>query len=447
MTTSLPFSLALPAVDPRAVIRAVRGRPSILGAVTALAVCLPPGPQDQSAAVHVTVADLASVAFVAAAAISLVAGGRRLPRRIWLLAPMAGLTALATCASPDLVTSLPGFIRFMQVFVLIPLAVAAAVKDRFDAWLLAGSVVAVAVVQGVAGCWQSLTETGASYAGEHVRAVGTFGAQDVMGMAAVVSYGVIILFGLGLAVRGGRGVAALAGAAALCVPLVLSLSRGTWLAMLVAAVVMLMLYGLRTAIHAGLLATAAAVVLVAGLGVGSGLIEQRMTSITSSFSQPDQSVNDRYSLWQTAAGMWTDHPATGVGPRMFAVYRDGYAPLRLSSGSDTDDLVNGFQRQPLLSPHNMYLLLLSEQGLVGLTGFVVFAAVTAVWTLLRLRRTERRGLNRAAGLSAAGFLVWQLVDFAYSDIGGSPTLVMSLMLGITFCWAASARSDLRGRAR
>ena len=48
------------------------------------------------------------------------------------------------------------------------------------------------------------------------------------------------------------------------------------------------------------------------------------------------SVRDRYALWDAALGMWRDHPVTGVGPKNFTDYRDTYASVGLSSGSDVD---------------------------------------------------------------------------------------------------------------
>ncbi|MFB9721822.1 O-antigen ligase family protein [Planobispora longispora] len=424
--------------------RAVWRRPSVLAAATVLLVCVPRERDDLTTASDVTPADVASVALVVTAAAALLASGRTLPGRAWITAPLVvGVTA-ATVASQDIVASLPGLARYLQVFVLVPLAVVAVLRDRVDLWLVGGAVCGTALIQGAVGSWQALTGNGASYAGESIRAVGTFGATGVMGMATVVGHGLIVALALGLALRGRRRAAALAGAALLAPPLVFSLSRGAWLAVGCAAAVMLVTYGLRTAARTGLFAAAACVLLVGapalGLagdgGPGPDTLGHRLTSIGSSVTEPDRSVSDRYGLWETAAGIWRDDPVTGAGPRSFPALRDSRAPLHLSSGSDTADPASGFQRQPLLSPHNMYLLVLSEQGLVGATAFCLFLGCVTVWCVRRARRT-RSPWDRAAGLAASGFLAWQLVDFLYSDIGGPPTLVTSVMLGTALWWAAS----------
>jgi hypothetical protein len=40
-------------------------------------------------------------------------------------------------------------------------------------------------------------------------------------------------------------------------------------------------------------------------------------------------------------------------------------------------------------------------------------------------------------VAVAGLLTWQVVDFAYSDIGGAPTLVMAVTLGLALTWATN----------
>jgi O-antigen ligase len=130
---------------------------------------------------------------------------------------------------------------------------------------------------------------------------------------------------------------------------------------------------------------------------------------------------------------------TGVGPKEFPQFRDAHAPLRLSSGSDTGGAGAGFAREPLLSPHNMYLLLLSEDGLVGLTAF-------AALFLALLLGTVRRTAHERGGLGAAllGLLVWQLVDFLYADIGGTTTVLVSVVFGLAaFGTFGTAGADRR----
>ncbi|MFE2035969.1 O-antigen ligase family protein [Streptomyces scopuliridis] len=357
--------------------------------------------------------------------------------------PVLGVTVAAITAH-DPASSLPGVARYLQIFVLVPGALLLLLRDRRDFRLVAGSVVVLALVQGAVGVTQYLTGTGASYMGEEIRAVGTFGPTDVMGMATVVAYGLVICVGFALspgAEGRGRHVArvrravALGCAGLLAVPLALSFSRGAWIATAVAVALQLTLSGPRRAVVVALVAGALGVVLVGGLGIGSQMINERVDSITRVTDAPDQSVTDRYTMWAAATGMWREHPVTGVGLKGFPAHRDSHASLALSAASDTEGAGLGFQRQPLLSPHNMYLLVLSEQGLLGIVALAGSWAALLVRALRRLPGAHRSRTGADCGLAVTGLLVWQLVDFSYADIGGPSTVLTAVMLGLAARWA------------
>src|SRR5262249_54099105 len=150
--------------------------------------------------------------------------------------------AIATITATDVGTSARGFVRYTELFVLIPVAAALAIRDRRDVLVVAGSIVATTAFEGSVGVYQYLTRTGASYAGQYVRAVGTFGAEEIEAMGAVVGYGLLVTLALGLALRGRARTALLAVALLLTVPLALSLSRGAWIATAVSVFVMLVVF-------------------------------------------------------------------------------------------------------------------------------------------------------------------------------------------------------------
>ena len=437
-----------------AVVPLLRGARSLLtspatyAALTVLLVCVPTDTENVSASVHVTPADLGSAALVGAAAARLLAGAR-LPRSpLWIAMAAATLGfGLATVASQDPPNSLSGFVRYAQLFALVPVAVVLALRQRRDIWLVCGAVVGAAIIEGAVGAVQYLSGTGASYRGEHVRAVGTFGALDIMGMSTVVAYGLVVAFGLAIALRGRTRLGLLAIAASLVAPLLLALSRGAVVAALCAVAAMLIAVSPRLALRSAVFGGAAALVLIGLLGGAGNAVTSRLGTIGSSVTAPDRSVGDRYDLWRTAAGIWSDHPVTGVGLKEFPAYRDSYAPVRLSSGSDVDDPTLGFQREPLLSPHNMYLLVLSEQGLVGevaLGGLLVGIAVATVRRTREVRGAAgppdgRVGDGRLVSVAAVGSITWTLVSFLYSDIGGQSTVLMSVLLGVSMWWAVRPR--------
>ncbi|MEU6470663.1 O-antigen ligase family protein [Streptomyces massasporeus] len=410
---------------------------ALLAVVVLLALPLAPGDEGGAGP-----ADAVSALVVLFCAVRLVRERRRplSPTAAVVLGlPVLGVAVAAMGAvSPG--EGLAGLGRYLQIFVLVPAAVLLLVRGRGDFRLLAWSFVGLAVWQGAVGVHQYVTGTGASYQGRPVRAVGTFGAQDVMGMATVVSLGLVCAVGLALGSAPVRQrVIGLACVLVLLPPLALSFSRGAWIATAVTCAVQLLLGGLRRAFATGAVVAAASVILVGGFGVGTAMLQERISSITQVADAPDQSVTDRYTMWAAATGMWGEHPLTGVGLKGFPEHRDSHASLALSAGSDTEGAGAAFRKQPLLSPHNMYLLILAEQGLLGLLALagswlaLLLCAVRALW---RTRRARAPGLD--CGLVACGLLVWQLTDFAYADIGGPSTVLTAMCFGLTAWWGLAA---------
>ncbi|GAA1413787.1 O-antigen ligase family protein [Streptomyces thermospinosisporus] len=352
--------------------------------------------------------------------------------------PVAGL-ALAAMGASSATAGLTGLGRNLQVFVLVPAAVLVLTRHRADFRVLAWTFVGLAGWQGAVGVHQYVTGTGASYQGEPIRAVGTFGAQDVMGMATVVALGLVCAVGLALGRAPRWQRAAAAGCAVvLLLPLALSFSRGAWIATALTCAVQLVLAGLRRAVKAGAALVAAGIVLMGGFGVGTAQLQERIDSIGQVTDAPDQSVVDRYALWGSALGMWREQPLTGVGLKNFPEYRDEHATLALSSGSDIGGAGEAYHKQALLSPHSMYLLVLSEQGLIGLVTLAGGWLALLVCGLRRLQRAHRHGPAPDCGLIACGLLIWLLTDFVYGDIGGPSTVLTGMALGLAAWWGLAA---------
>ncbi|MFI1176893.1 O-antigen ligase family protein [Streptomyces melanogenes] len=447
-TAAAPRATAPPALT-AAVRRHVHLLPLL--AVLALLAVPPPGGAGAEGSGTGTLADAASGLLVLwALGSSLRSRARPLtPLSAGLFAAAAAGIAVAATGASDPGEALAGLARYLQIFVLVPVSVLLLVRDRRDFTVVTAALVTLALFEGAVGVHQYLTATGASYMGEDIRAVGTFGASDIMGMATVVAYGLVAAVAFALAPDSGTGraqrPAALVCAGLLLLPLALSFSRGAWIATAVTCVTLLLLAGVRRALRVAVTGVALAVVVVGGAGAGTALLQERLSSITQVADAPDQSVTDRYTLWSAAAGMWRESPLTGVGLKGFPAHRDSHAPLALSSGSDTAGAGAAFRRQPLLSPHNMYLLVLSEQGLVGVCTLVAGWAALLVCALRRLYAVTGAPDDRACGLAATGLLLWLLVDFFYGDIGGPSTVLTAFALGLAAWWALGRR-DTAGEA-
>lgn len=437
-----PITLVPPGSPAASLVTALRGAGPALPVMALVALLALPAPPGENGSAGGTAADAASALVVLWCVARTVRGARRPLTRtaaVVLGLPVVGIAVAAVGASTASAGA-TGLVRYLQIFVLVPAAVLLLLRDRRDFRLVAWSLVALALFQGALGVHQYVTGTGASYMGSDVRAVGTFGPTDVMGMATVVSYGVVCALALALGPASPRQrQAALVCALLLVVPLALSFSRGAWIATVVACGAQLGLAGVRRALRALAVAAAAAVVLVGGFGIGTQLLQERISSITQVADAPDQSVTDRYTMWAAAVDMWKDEPVSGVGLKAFPDHRDSHASLALSSASDTAGAGAGFSRQPLLSPHNMYLLVLGEQGLLGLCTLVGSWAAFLLLGLRRLARV-RGGAGADCALVACGLLLWQLVDFSYADIGGPSTVLMAVALGLVAWWALSDRA-------
>jgi O-antigen ligase len=343
------------------------------------------------------------------------------------VAATAGISVFVATAP---VLALAGYARLLEIFVLVPVAVVVAVGRLADALALAAAILAVGAVQAAVGIAQFRTGTGAGFGASSVRAVGTFGAGDAVAMGNIMATTAVILVAALLCFRGRLRAAAALGLPLAVIPLAMSLTRGAILAFAFSLVVV------GAASRWQHLLGLATVVLVAGsvlfaVGGAGGTVAGRLTSIASAGSSPDQSVADRYQLWQLALDVWRTDPVRGVGIKNFAAYRDTYAPLGLSSGGDVAS-GHSYVRVQLLSSHNEYLLILAEQGLPGLAAYLsLMLALLAAPT--RLRR-QRPPAARFLGLATLGIGVQLCLIGLYGELSGPSALFGAVCIGL--CLAA-----------
>ncbi|MGY2126999.1 O-antigen ligase family protein [Blastococcus sp. SYSU DS0617] len=354
----------------------------------------------------------------------------------WALGVVSVVAALAAPAFPEGVV---GGVRFLQLFCLVPLAVMIGLRTRADAAVVLGSLLGLAFVQGGIGVVQSVTGTGADIGGRSIRAVGTYGAYNIMALAYLVSLALVVCVAFAVVLPGRARWWAAGGAALLAVPLAFSLSRGAWVAATVAVLVVLSRgRPLRLLVTAGAAVAVGLAVLPAVLARG-GDVADRLTSLVDAGSEPDQSLTDRFALWTAARDMAFDHPLTGVGPRGFAEHRDAYADLTLLGSSDIS-LGGTFERVALESPHNFYLLVAGELGLVAAWTFLVAFAVLLARGLVRAAR-PRSDAGTAVALAGTGLLAYQLVFMVTTDLGGPGSALVAIALGLAG-WAAADRGLL-----
>ncbi|WP_448625839.1 O-antigen ligase family protein [Geodermatophilus sp. URMC 64] len=423
-------------------VPAVLARPGTWVAAAVLLLALAPA-EDASATAAVSPSDLAIVV-AALCAVRQILRSERL--RMVRSVPALGFFAIAlmSLVAAALATNFPqnlvGGIRFVELFLFAPVAVMVALRTRADAVVVVGSLLGLGLVEGLLGLFQYATGTGAGIGEESIRAVGTFGAYNIGTLSHLTAMSYVICLAVAVVRRGAGRWWGAAGAVFFVVANAATLSRGAWVAMALATVVVVSRgRPVRLLATVGAAALAAALIVPPLVSSGSA-IGTRLESLLSADSAPDQSLLDREALWRGALQMALDHPFTGVGPRAFPDFRDAYADFSLLGSSDIS-FGSTFERVELKSPHSLYLLIAGEQGLLALLVFVTVLAVLLARGLARAAR-PRSDLSTTVTLMGVGVLAYELVAMVTGDLGGPGSILTGVALGLSG-WAAADLDLLR----
>ena len=304
---------------------------------------------------------------------------------------------LSTLVASSLSTSLKEVLKWLEL-AMVFLVVASSVKERRQINLLIGALLAAGLLEALYGMYQFFTRSGPEgfLLGERfLRAFGTFGQPNPF-----AGYlGLVLPLTLGLAMgailkRGSFNLRPffLFGAIALVLlaAILMSLSRGAWLAFSAAISVMAMMVSRRALVYLSLLLFLVAILL--GLGAFNALptpVTARLSIITDyvrifdvrkvTVTPENWAIVERMANWQAAWGMFSDHPLLGVGIGNYGVVYPHYA---LEGWENTTG-----------HAHNYYLNLLAETGIVGLGAYLAFWIVAFVYAgkaLARVRQARQR---------------------------------------------------------
>lgn len=188
--------------------------------------------------------------------------------------------------------------------------------------------------------------------------------------------------------RGGRDRHLWAGAAVLLLLATLAtFSRGALLAVVVMLVVASVL-GLLRVRHLAVGAAALGVLVALVVVLGGGLVQR---SLEEKQHVADANIDSRFTTWTMAAQMTADRPLLGQGPGGYRAQADQYVPAGVTDTTHAE------------VPHQMYLDVASELGLVGLAAFLAVIGAG----LVGAGRAARSGdaLGTAVCVSTAGVLV------------------------------------------
>ena len=185
------------------------------------------------------------------------------------------------------------------------------------------------------------------------------------------------------------------GAALSLVCLVLSMTRGAWLALVATALVFVLMERRYLRVTAKIFAGLAIIFLL--VTIFSPRLQDRLITLTDANFQ---SNSERVLMWQSAAEIFRDYPLTGVGQKMFfRAYNEEYISPDAQERPGED--MRGHTH-----PHNNFLHRASEGGLIGLLSFVGLYVYFFREFFLQWRR-ERNAFG--AGITA--FLMLAALQF------------------------------------
>ncbi len=151
--------------------------------------------------------------------------------------------------------------------------------------------------------------------------------------------------------------------------IMVTMTRGAWLALIAGIVVLCLMLKNRVAI-------AAAAALVLGIAALSLFGHQGRSIPELARSGLDKDASTRLVLWDIAWDLFKQHPLAGVGMGDYTI--------------EADKLLAGRRVTTTVDTHNVYLQVLATRGLIGFVPFVAFWVVF-LRQLRRIRRASERG--------------------------------------------------------
>jgi putative inorganic carbon (hco3(-)) transporter len=351
------------------------------------------------------------------------------------LAAFLGVLLLSSLSAVSLEHSLKEILKWIEVVILYVF-----VANEFNvrwARALVAVLLATGALVALHGIYQFLFQVGPEgfvLFGRFMRAYGTFEQPNpyagYLGLTLPLAVAILAAGVLPSAGRAeGRWVMGAAGAGLLMsAALIMSWSRGAWLgfAAAVAAMVTAMVARSgRAALVALVLAVLIAYVVLAGsLGLPPTLAQRfsdflpyvNLTDVRGvEVTDANFAVLERMAHWQSALGMWTDHPWLGIGAGNYEAVYASYAlplwPLALGHA------------------HNYYLNIAAEAGVLGLAAYLVLwgAALLGAWGATRQAAAWCQGVS----LGILGVVIHLSVHNLFDNLFvHSMYLQLAILLGL-----------------
>ncbi|MBW3534816.1 MAG: O-antigen ligase family protein [Gemmatimonadetes bacterium] len=325
------------------------------------------------------------------------------------LAAFLGSYALAGLFTPHRAAAAREIVNLVALGLLLLAAVDLLVRRPGEAGRMARIVAAVGGVTGALAMLEAVGVLPGRFpepSGLNRAALG-FGQPNGLGMYLALSLPLAVHVRAVTRTAWGRGAATLA-LAALAGGLVATLSRGSALSVVAGALVLAMAGAWRTTLKVWAAALLAAI--VAGVATGGAVFEV-ITGVVS-----DWSVAQRAALMLAGVRLFLLNPLTGVGPGGFAEELDQAGVLVPAL----------WDLKP--TPHNAYVQVAAEAGLVGLAGFLLFLGVVFHRLLVSAREKglapEERNLRLALLWVFAIALAEGMVEWPFSHGHGQLVILV-----------------------
>jgi O-antigen ligase len=377
-----------------------------------------------------------------------------------LLIPLSlfvGWAAITMLWAPDLVFGLPEVIKWIEIILVMLLAIDVA-QRRGTQWILTG-VFITATLQALVGIYEArirgVGPLGFQLSEGVYRAYGTFEQPNPFAgfVGMVLPIGVMLTAYFMVRVAwcvtndhrsritqyAVRGTLYAVGTLLLAAGLYLSFSRGAWLgaAAAIGAVIVFaprrLWIGLALGLAAliGLIALSGAGLLPTSIGerlADAGTLLEIRDVRGVPINDANYALIERQAHWQAALNMLTEQPWTGVG---FSNYQPLYEQYRLLNWP-----------MPLGHAHNIYLNIAAETGVIGLGLYLWLWISIFVLTFRTIRRAQ--GLDRAVAVGLMGAWVFlgthMLVDNLYVN---NTHLMIGALLGLLSIVAVRVQSNLQ----
>jgi O-antigen ligase/Flp pilus assembly protein TadD len=168
--------------------------------------------------------------------------------------------------------------------------------------------------------------------------------------------------------------------------------------------------------------------------VAVGLVGAGIGPLAGVQDSAARSMETRIGKWETALTMFSERPVTGVGLDTFGDWFHRYRPTSLAAESGLERTVD--------NPHNLFLAMLSNGGLLLAVAYTAVVAVIA-WALVRgLRHSSGEQRLLLGGLGGA-WLAYQAQSLVSIDV--PPLAVMNWVLGGLIV-AVGTKPELKVRA-